>query len=72
LRVFENRELRRILGLKRDELIEDWRKLNDEELYNLCCLPNVIRMMKSRRMGWAGHLARIGQRGMHIRFWWES
>jgi hypothetical protein len=44
----------------------DWRKLNNEELYNLYFSPNIIRMIKSRRMKWAGHVARRGRRGMHI------
>jgi hypothetical protein len=57
LRVFENRVLRRISGPKREEVMEDWRKLHNEELHNLYSLPNIIRMIKSRRMRWAGHLA---------------
>jgi hypothetical protein len=60
LRVFENRELRRILGPKRDEVTGDWRKLHSEELHNLYSSPNIIRMIKSRRMRWAGHVARMG------------
>jgi hypothetical protein len=48
----------------------DWRKLHNEELYNLYSSPN--RMMKSRRMRWAGHVARMGRRGMHIGYWWVS
>jgi hypothetical protein len=44
----------------------DWRKLHNEELYNLYCSPNLIRMIKSRRMRWAGHVGRMGRRGMHI------
>jgi hypothetical protein len=55
LRVFENRVLKRIFGPKRDELTGDWRKL----LHNLYSSPNIIRMIKSRRMKWAGHVARI-------------
>jgi hypothetical protein len=66
LRLFENRVLRRIFGLKRDEVTGDWRKLHNEELHNSYSSPNIIRMMKSRRMRWAGHIARIGRRGMHI------
>jgi hypothetical protein len=57
LRVYENRVLRRIFGPKRDEVIGGWRKLHNEELHNLHCSPDIIRMIKSRRMGWAGHLA---------------
>jgi hypothetical protein len=59
LRVFENRVLRRIFGLKR-EVMGDWRKMHNEELHNLYFLPNIIRMIKSRRMRWAGHVARMG------------
>jgi hypothetical protein len=53
LRVFENRVLRRIFGPKRDEVIGGWRKLHN----NLYCLSNMIRMIKSRRMRWVGHVA---------------
>jgi hypothetical protein len=62
LRVFENRVLRRIFGPKRDEVTGDWRKLYNEELHNLYASPNIIRMMKSRRMRWAGHVARMGEK----------
>jgi hypothetical protein len=62
LRVFENRVLRRIFGLKRDEVMGDWRKLHNEELHNLYSSPNIIRMIKSGRMRWAGHVARIGEK----------
>jgi hypothetical protein len=60
--VYENGVLKRIFGPKRDEVIEDWRKLHDEELQNLYSLPNIIRMMKSRRMIWVGHVARMGEK----------
>jgi hypothetical protein len=72
LRVFENRVLRRIFGPKRDEVTGHWRKLHNEERHNLYSSPNIIRMMKSKRMRWAGHVARMGRRGMHIGYWWES
>jgi GH43 family beta-xylosidase len=52
LRVFENRVLRRISGLKRDEVVGVWRKLHNEELHNLYSSPNIIRMIMSRRMRW--------------------
>jgi hypothetical protein len=55
--VFENRVLRRICGPKRDEVTGDWRKLHNEELHKLYPSPNIIRMIKSRRMRWAGHVA---------------
>jgi hypothetical protein len=56
LRVFENRVLR-IFGPKRDGMTEGWRKLHNEELHNLYSLPSIIRIIKSRRMRWAGHVA---------------
>jgi hypothetical protein len=59
LRVFENRVLRRIFGPKRDVVTGDWRKLHNEELHNLYSSPNIIRMVRSRRMRWAGHVARM-------------
>jgi hypothetical protein len=59
--VFENRVLRRIFGPKRDEVTGDWRKLHNEELHNLYSSPNRIRMIKSRGMRWAGHVARMGE-----------
>ena len=66
LRVFENRVLRRVFGPKRDEVSGEWRKLHNEELSDLYSLPNIVRVVKSRRMRWAGHLGRMGQgRGVH-------
>jgi hypothetical protein len=59
LRVFENRVVRRIFGPKRDEVTTEWRKLHNEELYNLYSSPDIIRQVKSRRMRWAGHVARM-------------
>jgi hypothetical protein len=49
-----------------------WRKLHNEELRNLYSSPSIIRTIKSRRLRWAGHVARIGRRGMHTVYWWES
>jgi hypothetical protein len=66
LRVFENRVLRRIFGSKRDEVTGGSRKLHNEELHNLYNSPSIIRMIKSRRMRWAGDVARMGRSGMHI------
>jgi hypothetical protein len=62
LRVFENRVLRRIFGPKRDEMTGEWRKLHDEELRDLYFSPSIIRIIKSRRMRWAGHVARMGEK----------
>jgi len=59
LRVFE---IRRIIGPKRDEVTGEWRKVHKGELYDLHCLPNIILVIKSRRMRWAGHVARMGDR----------
>jgi hypothetical protein len=55
--------LRRIFGPKRDVVIGGWRKLQNEELHNLDSLPNIIRTMKSRRVRWAGYIARMGAKG---------
>jgi hypothetical protein len=59
LRMFENMVLKRIFGPKRDEVTGKWRKLHNEDLHDLYSSPNIIRIMKSRRMRWAGHVARI-------------
>jgi hypothetical protein len=72
LRVFENRMLRRIFGLKKGEVIKGWRKLHNEELYNLYFSPSIIIMIKSRSIREAEHVAQIGRRGIHIGYWWES
>jgi hypothetical protein len=61
LRVFENRVLRRIFGPKREE-DRSWRKLHNDELHNLYSSPNTVRVTKSRRLRWAGHVARMGER----------
>ena len=60
LRVFENRVLRRIFEPRRDEVTGEWRKLHNEELNDLYCSPNTVRMTKSRRMSWAGYVACTG------------
>jgi hypothetical protein len=70
--VFENRVLRRIFGPKGDEETGGWRKLHNEELHNLYSSPSIIRIIQSRRMRWAGHVARMGRKGMHIGYCWES
>jgi len=61
LRVFENKVLRRIFGPRRDEVTWDWRRLHNEELNDLYSSPNIVRVIKSRRMRWAGHVARMGE-----------
>jgi hypothetical protein len=61
LRVFENRVLRRIFEPKRDDATGEWRRLHDEELNDLYSSPNIIRIIKSRRMRWAGHVACLGE-----------
>ena len=66
LRVFENRVLRRIFGPKRDGVTGEWSKLHNEELNDLYSSPNIVRLIKSRRMKWAGHVARMEEgRGVH-------
>jgi hypothetical protein len=65
LRVFENRMLRRIFGPKREE-DGSWRKLHNDELHSLYSSPNIVRVIKSRRMRWAGHAVRMGEgRGVY-------
>jgi hypothetical protein len=60
--VFENRVLRRIFGPKREEVTGEWRKLHNEELNDLYCSSNIVWVIKSRRMRWAGHVARMRER----------
>jgi hypothetical protein len=62
LGVFENRVLRRIFGRKRDEVTGGWRKLHNEELYDLYSSPRIIRIMKAKRTRCAGHVARLGEK----------
>jgi hypothetical protein len=64
--MFENRVLRRAFGPKRDEVTGEWRKLHNEELNDLYSLPNIVQVVKSIRMRWAGHVAHMGEkRGVH-------
>jgi len=66
LNLFENRVLRRVFGPKRDEVTGEWKKLHNEEHKDLYCSPNVVRVIKSRRMRWAGLVARMGEgRGVY-------
>jgi hypothetical protein len=62
MRVFDNRVLRRIFGLKRDEVTGEWRRRHNEDLYALNSSPNIIRVIKPERLRWAGHVARVGER----------
>jgi hypothetical protein len=66
--VFENRVLKRIFGPKRDDVTGEWRKLHNEELHDLCSSSNIVRVIKSRRMRWAGHVARLGRREACVGF----
>jgi len=61
LRVFENMVLRRISGSRRDEVKGEWRRLHNEELNDLYSSPSIVRVIKSRRMRWAGHVVRMGE-----------
>jgi hypothetical protein len=70
--VFENRVLRRIFGPKKDEMTGEWRKLHNEEIRDLYSSPSIIRIIKSSRMRWAGHVERMGRRGLRIGHWWEK
>jgi hypothetical protein len=67
LRVFENRVLRRIFGPRRDKVMGEWRRLHNEELNDQYSSPNIIQVIKSRRMRWAGHVARMGERKVAYR-----
>ena len=64
MRVFENRVLRRKFGSKRDEVTGEWRKLHNEELNDLYSSPYIFRVIKSRRLRWAGHVARMVERNV--------
>ena len=72
LRVSENRVLGRIFGPKRDEVTREWRKLHNRELNDLHFSPHIVRMIKSRRMRWTGHVARMGREEACKRFSWEN
>jgi len=72
LRVFENMVLRRIFGTGRGEVTGEWRRLHNEELNELYTSPNIVRVIKSRRMRWAGHVVRMGEERGYIGCWWAS
>jgi len=61
LRVFENMVLRKLFATRRDEVTGEWRRLQNEELNDLYSSPNIVRVIKSKRMRWAGHVARMGE-----------
>jgi hypothetical protein len=70
--MIENRVLRRMFGRRRNEVTGGWRKLHNEELHNLYFSLSKTKLIKSRKMRWAGHVARMGRRGMHVGYLWES
>ena len=69
MRIFENTVLRRTFGPTRDEGLEEWRKLHNEKLNDTYSSPNIIRVIKSRRMRWVGHVGSIGARRVVYGFW---
>jgi hypothetical protein len=70
--VFENGVLGKIFGPKGDEVTGEWRRLHNMELFDLYSSPTIIRMIKSRRMGWAGHVAHMGRGDVRAGFWWGT
>ena len=72
MRAFENRLLRIIFWPKRDEVTWDWRKLHNETLNDLYTLSSTIRLIKSRRMKWAGYVECMGRAEVHKGFWWGN
>jgi hypothetical protein len=72
LRVFENRAFRRIFGPTKAKVTGEWIKLHNEELHNLYSTPNIVWVIKSRKMRWTGHVAWMGRREACIGFWWGN
>jgi hypothetical protein len=72
LRVYENSVLRRIFGPKRGEVTRKWRKLRYEKLYDLYSSPNIVRVIKLRRLRWAGHVARMGRGEVYTELRWGN
>ena len=71
-KAFENKVLREMFWLKRDKVTGEWRKLHNEELNDLYCSPNIAWVVKSRRMRWAGHVARMGRGEAYTGYWWGN
>ena len=69
MRAFENKVLRRIFGPRRDEVMGEWRKLHNKELNDLYCSPNIVRVIKSRRMRWVWHVVHMGRGEASTGFW---
>ena len=72
LRVFENMVLRRIFGPRRDEVTGEWRRLRNKELNDLYSSPNIVQVIKSRRMRWAGHVAHMAEERGCVGSWWGN
>ena len=72
LRVLEDMVLRRIFGPRREEVTGEWRRLHNEELNDFYSLPNTVWVIKSRRMRWAGHVARMDEERVCIGSWWGN
>ena len=72
MRLFENMVLRRIFGPRKDEVTGEWRRLHNEELNDLYCSPNILRVIKSRRMRWVGHVECMGEEWGCIGCWWGN
>jgi len=70
--VFENKLLRRIFGPRKDEVTGEWRRLHNDELNDLYSSPNIVQVIKLRRMRWAGHVARMGEERECIGSWWGN
>ena len=70
--MFDNRVLRRISGPEREEVTGQWRKVHNEDLYDLYWAPNIVRVIKSRRMRWTGHVARMGTGETYTGFSWGN